>query len=320
MSRKITKKRLNQMSLVEAVKLSEDSEFITNLFFKLKYKDGYKCDDKDCGSTSFNYINTRSVYQCKKCNNQSTLKSNTIFHDSKIPLKKWFLAIYILTNGANPKVSAIDLSGQLGVSHKCANLIIHKLSFVMLEANESHLLGDYVQIDEAYIGGKDENSKAGKGTSKQSFICAVSLKNNYPTYMKLKINQGNKSDSIVFSNLIEPFIEKSATLVTDGSTSFSLLKQSHDVNSAKVSHLNNKKENTDHLQWVDKVISNLKSYIQGIYHGIDKKYLELYFSLFSWRFNKRKATTMYKIENLIEKCMNFRITTKQDLVNKYQIS
>ena len=301
MGRSITKKIKNHMSIIEAVALSQDREYIIDFFFNLKYPNGYTCTECQC--TEFSYIKTRSIYQCKVCAKQSTIKSNTILQDSKLSLSTWFLAMYILINGQNTKVSSIDLAGSIGVSQKCANLIIRKLSLVMHEINLNHLLVGSIQIDEAYIGGKNEQSKAGKGTCKQSFICGVSLLNGNPQYAKFIINHGNVSSSSVFKSIIMSMVEKGSTLKSDSSTSFNGCKGAYIVDNKIVSHKTDNPLNTEHLKWVDIAISNIKSFIQGTYHGIAKQDLILYMASFEWRFNRRHIKTIKKIKELISGCI-----------------
>lgn len=318
MGRILNTKIKNGLTMKEAVALSNDKNYITKLFFNLKYPEGYKCDCEDCNSTEYDYIESRDLYQCKVCNKQSSLKSNTVFHDSKLGLDTWFLAMYILTNGRNLKVSAVDLAIQLGVSHKCALLIVHKLSLIMLDATNKHLLEGKIQLDEGFIGGKKEDTKAGKGTSKQSFLCGVSMEGGKPNYLSLILNIGNKSDANTFESLVSKIVKQESIIESDDSTSYSKMKVNYNVNNKKVSHKKNQKQNTEHLRWCDIMISNVKSSIQGTYHGIGKKYLALYFGIFTWRFNKRRNDTSYKINNLISKCMNFGKMTKMEIMKKYE--
>ena len=50
---------------------------------------------------------------------------------------------------------------------------------------------------------------------------------------------------------------------------------------------NNYRTNPDQHFWVNTIISSVKSFLQGTYHGIDKKYLSLTLAEFEWHFNRR---------------------------------
>ncbi len=52
----------------------------------------------------------------------------------------------------------------------------------------------------------------------------------------------------------------------------------------------NHKEDPDHLKWLHTIISNVKAFIGGTYHGLDKKHLQPYLGEFCYRFNRRNFT------------------------------
>ena len=89
------------------------------------------------------------MYQCNRCKQQVSLTSGTLFAQTKLPLRTWFLAIYLLTQHKNG-ISALALRRQLGVSYNTAWLLKHKLTQVMVERDSDQALGGIVQMDDAY--------------------------------------------------------------------------------------------------------------------------------------------------------------------------
>ncbi|RZJ68027.1 MAG: hypothetical protein EOO50_02775 [Flavobacterium sp.] len=74
------------------------------------------------------FDNASKIYSCKggryRCRNTGkyfNVKTNTVFHNTKVDLQKWFVAIWIMTN--NDRVTSIELSKQLDVTHKTAWLM-----------------------------------------------------------------------------------------------------------------------------------------------------------------------------------------------------
>lgn len=58
-------------------------------------------------------------YRCASCKQDFTIKTGTLFGESKLPLQKWFIAIYLLTT-SKKGISSIELAEQVGVSQKTA--------------------------------------------------------------------------------------------------------------------------------------------------------------------------------------------------------
>ena len=110
---------------------------------------------------------TRRIYQCleKLCLHQFTATTGTIFHDTHLPLRKWFMAIALICD-AKKGMSALQLQRHLTdskkkMSYRTAWYLCHRIRKAMEESPESLLTG-VVEIDETYLGGK-YNKRTKKG-------------------------------------------------------------------------------------------------------------------------------------------------------------
>jgi len=83
--------------------------------FKTRWPKGLTCPK--CGGKHFYTITTRNIYECK-CKYQVSLTSGTIMHGSRIPLNKWFWAIYLMVHGEG--VSVRQLKKDLNISNQTA--------------------------------------------------------------------------------------------------------------------------------------------------------------------------------------------------------
>ena len=77
--------------------------------FAWRWPRGFVC--LSCGHPK-GYALSRGLVQCAVWRHQCSLTSGTIFASTKLPLRVWFLAMFLLTQAKNG-LSALDLSREL---------------------------------------------------------------------------------------------------------------------------------------------------------------------------------------------------------------
>lgn len=92
----------------------------------------------------------RLYWQCADCARQCSVISGTVFESTKLPLRRWFMAMQLLTQSKN-NVSALELKRQIGVCYRTAWLLKHKLLEAMRLAEADRQLTGRVEIDDAYL-------------------------------------------------------------------------------------------------------------------------------------------------------------------------
>ena len=92
--------------------------------FQARWPQGFECPE--CGRKRCCRLRCRNVFQCTRCRHQVSLTAGTVFANTKLPLRRWFLAMYLLTQSKNG-LSAMALGRQLGVSYNTAWSLKHKL-------------------------------------------------------------------------------------------------------------------------------------------------------------------------------------------------
>src|SRR5438067_170869 len=105
----------------------------------------------ECKSDKISRVKLRHVFDCDSCRYQFSVTAGTIFHDTHLPLHKWFAVTYLLCE-SRKGMSANQIKRMMGVSYKTAWYLCHRIRAAMKEAE--HKLGGIVEIDETYIGGK----------------------------------------------------------------------------------------------------------------------------------------------------------------------
>lgn len=252
--------------------------------FKLRWSDGFvcpKCDNKTCCE-----INGKGLLQCNRCHHQTSLIAGTIFQSTHLPLKTWFLTIFLLTQSKNG-VSALELSKQLGISYNAAWRTKHKLMQVMLENNDNEILLDRIEVDDSYLGGRRSGGKRGRGAEgKTPFIAAVETdRQQHPQRMKLNKVRGFQKEEIkqwCLSN-----IYPGSTIVSDGLQCFDAVVEAKCIHEIHITGGGKKAVEHPAFKWVNTILGNVKNSLTGTYHAFTQKHVPRYLAEFQYRFNHR---------------------------------
>ena len=153
------------MNLIDVHKQFATDEQCLAYLEQMRWPKGVRC--VTCGNDKLSKV-TRDVtkkgknqriefYQCLEptCKQQFSPTAGTIFHDSHLPLHKWFLALALIVD-AKKGISAKQLQRHLGIgSYRTAWYLAHRIRKAM-EESEGSLMKGFVEVDETYIGGKQK--------------------------------------------------------------------------------------------------------------------------------------------------------------------
>lgn len=264
---------------------------------KARWGKGFRCPKCGESSHSFFYRDNQKIWQCSARKHQTTLRTGTLFHASNLSLRKWFLAMFLITQ-SKTNISALALKRYLGVSYPTAWLVKHKLMQTMVEREGRRQLSGRVVADDAYLGGVTSGGKRGRGAKKEGvFMAAVEADvDSSVRYVRFDPLPDLSADSI--KCWAEKALHSSAHLITDGYSSLSAAGENiarHDaivISPGKSSEL-------DCFRWVNTVIGNTKNSIRGTYHGFKvAKYSRRYLAEVQYRFNRR-----FQLEDLVPRLL-----------------
>jgi transposase-like protein/predicted RNA-binding Zn-ribbon protein involved in translation (DUF1610 family) len=228
--------------------------------------------------THFHKVTNRKCYACQFCGFQLHPLADTIFHKSETPLKTWFYAIFLFSTSKNG-VSAMEIHRQTGVTYKTAWRVAKQIRLLMTQDNEP--LDGHVEIDETYIGGVHKG-KRGRGAEGKTPIFGIVQRKGK---VKAQVVKDIKIKTIM--PIVESTVKKGTTISTDEGNNFNrFTEKGYDHH--KVKH--HKKQFVDgiyHSNTIDGFWSQLKRSINGTYHSVSPKYLQLYVDEFAFRYSLR---------------------------------
>ena len=107
------------------------------------------------------YKCANNKYKCKNTGKYFNVRTNTIFDSSKIPLQKWFLALYVFSSHKKG-ISSHQLAKDISVTQKSAWFLLHRLRYAFDHPNYKAELSNTVEVDETFMGGEAKNKHTNK--------------------------------------------------------------------------------------------------------------------------------------------------------------
>lgn len=243
----------------------------------LRWRDGFACPK--CGHGKAYRLRHRHLRQCAGCGHQTSPTAGTVFDHSRVPLTKWFAAIYLMSADKGG-ISAQRLSKMIGVQWRTAHRMLRKLRHAMGDRDNAYLLDGLVELDDAYVGGRRPGKRGRGAEGKKPVLFAVERRKNGMGFMTAQVAGSMDAAQVrQFAQRIAP----TATVRTDGFTSLKTLTSTHD-HRPKVTP---PEKVGEWLPSVHIVISNFKRYVVGTFHGVSHRYLQEYIDEFVYRFNRR---------------------------------
>lgn len=256
----------------------------------LRWPDGVRC--LHCNSDKISRISTRNQLDCDSCRYRFSVTTGTIFHDSHLPLPKWFLAVLLMCE-AKKGMSANQMKRTLGVAHKTAWYLCHRIRKAMETANPAQLSGT-VEVDETYVGGKRRyGSRRGRpalATSHKAMVLAAIERGG-----NIRLTTGKRADKATLHGFVKNTTKpETANIYTDDWFAYRGLEDA-DTKHETVKHTAKEWVRGDvHTNTVEGAFGLFKRAIVGSFHQISHKHLERYLDEFEFRYNNRKNPYLFR--------------------------
>jgi transposase-like protein len=290
-------------SLTEFTDFFHSEEVCLQHYTATRFANGEYCPH--CNHREIYSFKGGKRYRCASCKKDFTIKTGTLFGESKLPLRKWFTAIYLLST-TSKGMSSVQLAKHVGVTQKTAWFMAHRIRAAHHQKTEK--LTGTIEADECYLGGKAKNMHAKK---RREVITGTGGINKVPVF-GIKTRDGEiraivveNTDSSTLHPLIKQHVAAGSTLYTDEHRAYNGL--SKDYVRGIIRHGASEFVKGDcHTNGIESFWAVFKRGYHGVYHQMSKKHLQRYVNEFAFRFNQ-KANPMQRVfSDVVQRVANHR--------------
>ena len=305
------------LSVLQVAGMSDDDAFV--LFRHLRWGEGDDVVCPHCGTAHRHYFKaSRKLWRCIACREDFSVTSGTIFAFHKLPLRIYLAAVILFANAVKG-ISALQMARDLGVQHKTAYVLIHKIRESLLVGRNESALAGTVHLDGAYVGGtvRPENRKEDRvdlrlaENQDPDKRCILVMRQNYTdeetqrsgkvgaertlTFIMKKENQAD------IGRLAPAYIAKGSVICADESDAYDLLHAKYDVRRVNHSLEYRAADGTTNNQ-AESYFSRFRRMQLGQLHKLAPKYLDNYANEIAYREDTRRWSNGHIFLNIVTKC------------------
>lgn len=230
------------------------------------------------------------LYRCRPCKRQFTVTVGTIFEGSHVPLHKWLMAVQLMM-ASKKGMSAHQIHRMVGVTYKAAWFMCHRLRFAMGHISTQAKLRGTVEVDETYVGGKQENRsndmrRRGEMPRKTPVVALVKRNGDVRTFPVKSATAGTLKNAIMAN------VDRRSKIMTDRAPVYDGVGKQFHGGHHTVNHTTHQyvRPGNIHTNTVESYFSLLKRGIMGTFHHISREHLAQYCNEFAFRWNHKSST------------------------------
>jgi len=277
------------MNLLKVTQTFATEEKALDYLIKQRWPEGVRC--LACNHDKVYTIATKGktgkpcrLFECGECKLHFSATTGTLFHDSHLPLQKWFMAMALMSE-AKKGISANQIARHLGVQYKTAWHLCHRIRKAMEELNSEPLggQGQVVEIDETFLGGRKLRKGVKAGKDAKIAVLGIAERNGRVHLQRIS-NVKAASIKTVLDAKLSPNVGR---VITDSASAYTAI-----LPAEKHVEVNHKEELRTlgelSTKTVEGTFSLFKRGVIGSYHHLSEDHLDSYLQEFCWRVNRRR--------------------------------
>ena len=300
------------LSIFELQNMFPNEESAREWFEGIVWAKGRHCPH--CGSKHTKETTRKATmpYHCRDCKTYFSARIGTILEDSRLPYRKWVLAIYLHMTSLKG-VSSMKLHRDIKVTQKTAWFMLQRIREAFKRDDDDEPpMGGPVEIDETFVGGRARNmsnakrrerKKAGVGSGTSDMTAVVGAKCRETNEVRAEVVECIGAATLV------PFVEEhaaeGATVYTDSASACKKVDRHHE----SVCHSAGEYvRGMAHTNGIESFWAVLKRAHKGVYHKFSVKHLQRYVTDFAGRHNVRNLDTLNQVEAIVAGMVGRRLT------------
>ena len=300
------------ISLIQLMAMFPNEEAATKWFESVLWPNGRCCGH--CGSTrTRNASHKKMPYWCSDCRSYFSIKTGTSMQNSKIPLSKWAIAIYLCLTSLK-SISSMKLRRDIGVSQPTAWFMLHRIREAWAQETPGGFSGP-VEADESYFGGRRRNMSNRKRKALQDTgrgavgkTAVVGIKDRASNQVRAKVVE--HTDSATLQGFVRNNVDPDAIVYTDDALAYDGVARWHESVRHSVGEYVRQMAHTNGMEsfW-----ATLKRAHKGTFHRLSPKHLNRYIQEFAGKHNLRESGTLDQMRDTVARLVGRRLLLR-DLV------
>lgn len=287
--------RSKSLSLIELFELFPDEESAIRELEANRWPEGVECPH--CESARITEVKDHRPmkWRCKDCRKFFSVRIGTAMQDSRLPARKWVLAIYILAS--SPKgVSSIRLGEMLDIPQQTAWSLGHRIRNLFAPDEDQAPFEGTVEVDEMFVGGLGKNMHVGlrwKASGNANKAIVIGAKCRETGEVRAQVIEGRAAENL------EPFVwnnvVRGGTVYTDAWQGYNGLKAMGYKHSRVDHDANEYVSAVDpeiHTQGIEGFWAMPKRAYKGTHHWWSFRHMQRYVDEFTFRVTHRELSTL----------------------------